>query len=58
MGELPFAGGGGSGFLGGLETAVFFLLIAFSLLVFFYALAEYIAVQVEIESNTRGLRKA
>jgi hypothetical protein len=25
--------------------------------VFFYALAEYIAVQVEIAANTRGLRK-
>ena len=58
LGEtLPFAGRGGAGFLGGLEMAVFFLLIAFSLIIFFYALAEYIAVQVEIALNTRGLRK-
>jgi hypothetical protein len=58
LGELPFAGGGSTGFVGGLETAIFFQLVAFSLLVFFYALAEFIAVQVAIESNTRGLRKA
>ncbi|MGO9317252.1 MAG: hypothetical protein ACLPXT_16250 [Terracidiphilus sp.] len=58
LGELPFAGGGGTGFLGGLEMLIFFLLVAFSLLVFFYALAEYIAVQVEIALNTRGLRNA
>ena len=58
LGEtLPFAGRGGAGFLGGLEMAVFFLLIAFSLIIFFYALAEYIAVQVEIALNTRGLRR-
>jgi hypothetical protein len=37
--------------------AIFFLLIAFALIVFFYALAEYIAVQAEIALNTRGLRK-
>jgi len=55
---LPFAGRGGTGFLGGIELAIFFLLIAFSLIVFFYALAEYIAVQVEVALNTRGLRKA
>jgi hypothetical protein len=58
LGALPFTGGGDTGFLGGLEMAVFFLLIAFSLIIFFYALAEYIAVQVEIALNTRGLRKA
>ena len=58
LGEaLPFTGRGGPGFLGGLELAIFFLMIAFSLIIFFYALAEYIAVQVEIASNTRGLRK-
>jgi hypothetical protein len=55
---LPFAGHGGAGFLGGLEMAFFFLLIAFSLIIFFYALAEYIAVQVEIAMNTRGSRKS
>jgi hypothetical protein len=37
--------------------AIFFLLIAFALIVFFDALAEYIAVQTEIALNTRGLRK-
>jgi len=58
LGEiLPFAGHGGPGFLGGVELAIFFLMIAFSLIVFFYALAEYIAVQVEIAANTRGFRK-
>jgi hypothetical protein len=55
--ELPFAGRGGPGFLGGVELAIFFLMIAFSLIVFFYALAEYIAVQAEIALNARGLRK-
>jgi hypothetical protein len=54
---LPFAGRGGTDFFGGIELAIFFLMIAFSLIVFFYALAEYIAVQVEIATNTRGLRK-
>jgi hypothetical protein len=57
LGEVPFASGGGTGFLGGLEMAIFFLLIAFALIVFFYALAEYIVVQAEIALNTRGLRK-
>jgi hypothetical protein len=57
LGEVPFAKGGDIGFLGGLEMAIFFLLIAFALIVFFYALAEYIAVQAEIALNTRGLRK-
>ena len=55
---LPFAGHGSTGFLGGLEMAVLFLLIAFSIIISFYALAEYIAVQVEIALNTRGSRKA
>jgi len=58
LGEvLPFTGRGGPGFLGGIEMCIFFLLIAFSLIVFFYALAEYIAAQAEIAVNTRGLRK-
>jgi hypothetical protein len=58
LGEaLPFAGRGGPGFLGGIELAIFFLMIAISCIVLFYALAEQIAVQVEIASNTRGLRK-
>jgi hypothetical protein len=58
LGEvLPFAGRGGPGFLGGVELAIFFLMIAFSSIVLFYALAEQIAVQVEIALNTRGLRK-
>jgi hypothetical protein len=57
LGEVPFAKGGDIGLLGGIEMAIFFLMIAFSLIVFFYALAEYIAVQAEIALNTRGLRK-
>ncbi len=55
---LPFVGRGGAGFLGGLEMAIIFLLIAFSLIIIFYALAEFISVQVEIALNTRGSRKA
>jgi len=54
---LPFPVRGGPGFMGGLEFAIFSLMFAFSFIVFFYALAEYIAVQVEIAANTRGLRK-
>jgi hypothetical protein len=55
--ELPFARhSGGTGFLGGIEFAVLFLLIAFIGIVFFYALAELTVVWVEIALNTRGLR--
>ena len=56
LGErLPFAGGASSGFLGGIELAVLFLLLAFAGIVFFYALAELSVVLVEIALNTRGL---
>lgn len=56
--ELPFAGRAGTGFLGGIELAVLFLLIAFVCIVFFYALAELSVVLVEIALNTRGLHPA
>ena len=56
LGErLPFAGGTSSGFLGGIELAALFLLLAFAGIVFFYALAELSVVLVEIALNTRGL---
>jgi hypothetical protein len=59
LGErLPFAGSGSSGFLGGIELAVLFLLLAFAGIVFFYALAELSVVLVEIALNTRGLSTA
>jgi len=54
--ELPFAGRAGTGFLGGIELAIIFLLIAFISIVVFYALAELSVVLVEIALNTRGLR--
>ena len=53
--ELPFVGHAGTGFLGGIELAIFFLLVAFAGIVFFYALAELSVVLVEIALNTRGL---
>ena len=56
--ELPFAGRASTGFLGGIELAIVFLLLAFAGIVFFYALAELSVVLVEIALNTRGLRKA
>jgi len=52
--EIPFAGHAGTGFLGGIELAIFFLLIAFAGIVFSYALAELSVVLVEIALNTRG----
>jgi len=59
LGEiLPFVGHEGAGFLGGLELLVVLLLVAFIDIILFYALAEYISVQVEIALNTRGSRKA
>lgn len=57
LGErLPFAESASSGFLGGIELAIVFLLLAFGGIVFFYALAELTVVWVEIALNTRGLR--
>lgn len=57
LGErLPFAESSSSGFLGGIELAILFLLIAFAGIVFSYALAELSVVLVEIALNTRGLR--
>ncbi len=59
LGErLPFAGGGSSGFMGGIELALLFLLLAFAGIVVFYALAELSVVLVEIALNTRGLTSA
>ena len=56
LGErLPFAESVGSGFVGGIEFAVFMLLIAFAGIVLSYALAELTVVLVEIALNTRGL---
>jgi hypothetical protein len=55
--EIPFAGRASVGFLGGIELALLFLLIAFFSIVVFYALAELSVVLVEIALNTRGLRK-
>jgi hypothetical protein len=58
LGEaLPFATRASTGFLGGIELALLFLLIAFFSIVIFYALAELSVVLVEIALNTRGLRK-
>jgi hypothetical protein len=54
--RLPFADSTSGGFLGGIELALLFLLIAFIGIVFFYALAELTVVLVEIALNTRGLR--
>lgn len=54
--EIPFASRAGTGFLGGIEFAVIFVLIAFAGIVFSYALAELSVVLVEIALNTRGLR--
>ena len=53
--ELPFVGHAGTGFLGGIELAIFFLLVAFAGIVFFDALAELSVVLVETALNTRGL---
>ncbi len=59
LGEhLPFAERAGSGFLGGIELAVFMVLVAFAGIIFSYALAELTVVWVEIALNTRGLRTA
>jgi len=54
--EIPFASHAGTGFLGGIEFAIVFVLIAFAGIVFSYALAELSVVLVEIALNTRGLR--
>ena len=56
--QIPFAGQAGTGFLGGIELAIIFLLLAFAGIVFFYALAELSVVLVEIALNTRVLRNA
>jgi len=53
--QLPFALGGASGFLGGIELAVFMLVVAFAAIVICYALAELSIVLVEIALNTRGI---
>jgi hypothetical protein len=53
--QLPFAMGATSGFVGGIELAVFMILLAFAGIVIFYALAELSIVLVEIALNTRGI---
>lgn len=53
--ELPFAESTGTGFLGGIELAIVFILLAFASIVVSYALAELSIVLVEIALNTRGL---
>jgi hypothetical protein len=59
LGErIPFAANAGSGFMGGLELAAIFLLLAFAFIIIFYALAELSVVLVEIALNTRGPRTA
>jgi hypothetical protein len=54
--EIPFASRASSGFVGGLELAVFLLLAAFLGIVVFYALAELSIVLLEIALNTRRTR--
>lgn len=54
--SMPFANRGASGFLGGLEMLILFLLLAFAGIVIFYALAELTVVLVEIALNTRCLK--
>jgi hypothetical protein len=57
LGErLPFVENFGSGFVGGIELAIFMLLVAFVGIVISYALAELTVAWVEIALNTRGLR--
>ena len=53
--EIPFVRHTGTGFLGGIEFGVLFLLIAFVGIVVSYALAELSVVLVEIALNTRGM---
>lgn len=53
--QIPFGFAEASGFLGGIELAVFMLLLAFAGIVVFYALAELSIVLVEIALNTRGI---
>ena len=52
-GRIPFAEFSSSGFLGGIELLIIFLLIAFLGIVLSYALAELSIVLVEIALNTR-----
>jgi hypothetical protein len=54
--NMPFAENSASGFLGGLEMLILFLLLAFGGIVLFYALAELTVVLVEIALNTRCLK--
>ena len=53
--EVPFGLAEAGGFIGGIELAVFMLLLAFAGIVVFYALAELSIVLVEIALNTRGI---
>ena len=52
---LPFEALGSGGLIGGLEFAIFMLLLAFGAIALFYALAEFTVVAVEIANNTRAL---
>lgn len=53
--ELPLVALGSGGFVGGLEFAIFMLVLAFGAIVSFYALAEFTVVAVDIANNTRAL---
>jgi hypothetical protein len=53
--QIPFVETAASGFVGGLEIAIFMLLVAFVGIVISYALAELTVVWVEIALNTRSL---
>ncbi len=55
---LPFSRGGSSGFMGGVEIAIFMLLIAFGGIIISYALAELSIVLVEIALNTAAIKPA
>jgi hypothetical protein len=50
--RLPFASNAGSGFLGGIELLILFLILAFIGIVICYAAAELTIVLVEIAANT------
>lgn len=55
MRELPGSQFSGTGFMAGLWVLIFCELLAFMLILFFYALSEMTVVLVEIALNTRSL---
>jgi hypothetical protein len=52
---FPFTSLGLGGFFGGIEFAIFMILVGFAAIVFCYAIAELTIVVVEIAGNTRCL---